>query len=172
MAEVGQKTSVQLHGELESLKAQSVGAESRLAAESEARRRAQEAYAELLRREQSGRAEPERRSPGSDPASVSPDYKRLFEAAPGLYLVLDPALRIVAASDAYLQATLTRRADILGRYLFEVFPDNPNDPNADSIRNTRASMNRVLQNHVMDVMMVQRHDVRRPANEELRERKK
>ncbi len=43
-----------------------------------------------------------------------------------------------------------------------VFPDNPDDPSADSIRNTRASLNRMLQSRAPDVMMVQRHDVRRP----------
>ncbi|HEY6672757.1 MAG TPA: hypothetical protein VIZ91_09685, partial [Solirubrobacterales bacterium] len=39
---------------------------------------------------------------------VQPDFRAMFEAAPGLYLVLDPELRIVAASDAYLEATMTR----------------------------------------------------------------
>jgi hypothetical protein len=35
---------------------------------------------------------------------VDLDFRTLFEAAPGLYLVLapDPALTILAASDAYL----------------------------------------------------------------------
>lgn len=101
----------------------------------------------------------------SNKAWVEPDFKTLFEASPGLFLVLDPTLHIVAASDAYLQATLTRRADIIGRHLFDVFPDNPDDPSADSIRNTRASINRVLQVHVADAMVVQRHDVRKPESE-------
>lgn len=101
----------------------------------------------------------------SDEAFVQPDFKTLFESVPGLYLVLDPALRIVAASDAYLQARLTGRAGIVGRHLFEVFPDNPDDPSADAIRNTRASLKRVLQEHVVDAMGVQRHDVRRPESE-------
>jgi PAS domain-containing protein len=38
-----------------------------------------------------------------------PDFRALFEAAPGLYLVLDRELDIVAASDAYLAATMTKR---------------------------------------------------------------
>jgi hypothetical protein len=53
----------------------------------------------------------------------------LFESAPGLYLVLTPALVIVAVSDAYLEATMTRREEIVGR-LFDVFPDNLADPAA------------------------------------------
>jgi PAS domain S-box-containing protein len=98
-------------------------------------------------------------------AGVAPDFRVLFESLPGLFLVLDPDLYIVAVSDAYLQATLTQRNKIIGRHLFEVFPDNPDDPSADSIRNTRASMNRVLQSRVADTMVVQRHDVRRPESE-------
>lgn len=96
---------------------------------------------------------------------AEPDYKALFESLPGLYLVLDPTLRIVAASDAYLQATFTTRAGIIGRFLFDVFPDNPDDLSADAIRNTRASLARVLAKRVADSMGVQRHDVLRPESE-------
>lgn len=67
-----------------------------------------------------------------------PDFRALFQAAPGLYLVLKPDLTIVGASDAYLSATMTERAAILGRALFEIFPDNPNDPAADGVRNLKA----------------------------------
>jgi hypothetical protein len=51
--------------------------------------------------------------PGPDP----PDFRLLFESAPGLYLVLRPDadFTIVAVSDAYLEATLTQRAAIVGR---------------------------------------------------------
>jgi PAS domain-containing protein len=59
------------------------------------------------------------------------DFRRLFESAPGLYLILAPDLTIVAVSDAYLAATMTQREAIVGRALFEVFPDNPDDPSAD-----------------------------------------
>jgi len=80
-------------------------------------------------------------------------------------MVLDPNLRVVAATDAYLQATMARRADIVGRHVFEVFPDNPDDPSADAVRNSRASFNRVLQTRLADAMVVQRHDVRKPESE-------
>ncbi len=73
-----------------------------------------------------------------------PDLKGLFESGPGLYMVLDPNLRVVAASKAYLQATLTRRADIVGRHVLEVFPGNPGDPTADAVGNSHASFLRVL----------------------------
>ncbi|QOZ35304.1 ATP-binding protein [Bradyrhizobium sp. CCBAU 53421] len=95
-----------------------------------------------------------------------PDFKALFEAAPGLYLVLtQPDFRIVAVSDAYLRATKTERAAILGRGLFEVFPDNPDDPAADGVRNLRASLERVVQFRRPDTMSVQKYDIRKPESE-------
>ncbi len=89
-------------------------------------------------------------------------FRALFESLPGLYLVLTPDLRIVAASDAYLQATMTKREEILGRGLFEVFPDNPNDATASGVSNLRASLDRVQKNAVSDTMAIQKYDVRRP----------
>ncbi len=94
-----------------------------------------------------------------------PDFRALFEAAPGLYLVLTPDLLIVAVSDAYLNATLTTREGILGRNIFDVFPDNPDDPAASGVSNLRASLHRVLQTRESDTMAVQKYDVRRPAVE-------
>jgi len=94
-----------------------------------------------------------------------PDFRALFEAAPSPYLVLTPELVIVAVSDAYLHATLTERQTILGRGLFEIFPDNPDDPNASGTRNLRASLERVLHQHRADTMPVQKYDIRRPEAE-------
>jgi signal transduction histidine kinase/ActR/RegA family two-component response regulator len=93
------------------------------------------------------------------------DYQEVFESAPDLYLVLDPELTIVAVSDAYLRATMTKRGDILGRHLFEVFPDNPEDPEATGVGNLRASLDRVRNDLVPDTMAVQKYDIRRPEAE-------
>ena len=94
-----------------------------------------------------------------------PDFRLLFEGVPGLYLVLTPDLEIVAVSDAYLRATMTQRAQILGRGLFEVFPDNPADPAATGVANLQASLDRVRQQRVADTMAVQKYDIRRPESE-------
>jgi signal transduction histidine kinase/CheY-like chemotaxis protein len=99
-------------------------------------------------------------------ASISiPDFRLLFESAPGLYLVLAADFRIVAVSDAYLRATMTEKPAILGRKLFDVFPDNPNDPAATGTRNLRASLTRVLDTRAADTMAVQKYDIRRPESE-------
>ena len=95
----------------------------------------------------------------------APDFESLFESAPGLYLVLDPDLTIVAVTDAYLDATMTKRSEILGRALFEVFPDNPDDPDASGVTNLRSSLDRVRSELVPDTMAVQKYDIRRPESE-------
>jgi PAS domain S-box-containing protein len=104
------------------------------------------------------------RQPDPFPAP-QPDFRLLFESAPGLYLVLTPDLKIAAASDAYLRATMTKREEVLGRGVFEVFPDNPDDRHATGVRNLSASLERVLRNKAPDAMAVQKYDIRRPAAE-------
>jgi len=99
------------------------------------------------------------------PPMPSLDYRALFEAVPGLYLVLNPTYTIVAVSDAYLQATMTTRGGILGRGLFDVFPDNPDEPGATGTRNLRLSLEKVLQGRAPHTMAVQKYDIRRPDAE-------
>ncbi len=108
-----------------------------------------------------------RSAPGPNGFPGGADFKLLFERAPGLLLVLqpDPDFTILGASDAYLRATLTERGKIVGRGLFDVFPDNPDDPNAAGTRNLRASLERVLAGKTSDMMAVQKYDVRRPEIE-------
>lgn len=94
-----------------------------------------------------------------------PDFRALFQSIPGLYLVLLPDFTIAAVSDSYLRATMTTRQGILGRGLFDVFPDNPDDPGATGTSNLRASLSRVLRKKAPDAMAVQKYDIRRPASE-------
>jgi len=99
------------------------------------------------------------------PEVPGPDFRTLFESGPGLLLVLDPELRIVAVTDAYLDATMTSREAIVGRGIFEVFPDNPEQPDATGVANLRASLDRVRSAGVADTMAVQRYDIRRPDSD-------
>ena len=90
-------------------------------------------------------------------------FRQVFEQSPSLCLLLDPNFHIVAATDAYLAATMTERQRITGRSLFDVFPDNPDDPTADGVRNLRASLERVRATRKADSMAVQKYDVRKPG---------
>jgi two-component system, LuxR family, sensor kinase FixL len=94
--------------------------------------------------------------------SPAPDYSRLFDRLPGLYLILDPDLAIIAVNEAYARATMIDPDSVLGRNIFDVFPDNPDDPAADGVRNLRASLLRVLQTGRPDAMPVQKYDIRKP----------
>ena len=93
---------------------------------------------------------------------ATPDFRVLFESIPGLYLVLTAEFHVVAVSNEYLRATLTQRERVLGRHLFDIFPDNPDDPAADGVRNLNASLQRVLQHRRPDAMPLQKYDVARP----------
>jgi signal transduction histidine kinase len=96
---------------------------------------------------------------------IAPDFRFLFESSPALYLVLAPDHTIIAVTDAYAQATMTTRDGILGRHLFEVFPDNPGDPHATGTRNLRESLDRAVASRGSDTMAVQKYDIRRPETE-------
>src|SRR5919206_4841880 len=98
-------------------------------------------------------------------ALTNPDFRAVFESTPGLYLLLTPELTIVAVSDAYLSATMTKRGAIVSRNIFDVFPDNPSDPHATGTTNLRSSLMRVLETRAPDVMAVQKYDIRRPEEQ-------
>jgi signal transduction histidine kinase len=89
----------------------------------------------------------------------------LFDAAPGSCLALTPDLRIVAATDAYLQSTMTRRENILERSIFEVYPDDTANPAASLTRDLRTSLWRVTHRRKQDVMPTQRVEIpQHPGN--------
>lgn len=87
-------------------------------------------------------------------------FKAIFEDGPSLYMVLDPALNILALSNKYLHATQTRREDIVGRYIFDVFPDNPDDPHATGVRNLKTSLQTVIETGEAHTMAIQKYDIR------------
>ena len=93
---------------------------------------------------------------------ISIDYSLLFQSLPGLYLIISPRLHILEASDAYLEATLTQREQVTGRYLFDVFPDNPDNPAATGVQNLSASLDYVLRHRIPHKMAIQQYDIRRP----------
>jgi signal transduction histidine kinase/ActR/RegA family two-component response regulator len=96
---------------------------------------------------------------------MSIDYRAIVQGLPGLFVVLDAELTIVEVSKAYTRATMTRHDEMVGKGMFEVFPDNPGDSSADGVNNLHISLQRVLKSAEPDTMAVQRYDVRRPPEE-------
>jgi len=82
----------------------------------------------------------------------------LFESLPGLFLIFASDLTVISVSDAFLEATMTRRQDVVGRSIFEIFPDQPG---AETISNWRASLDRVRRTAAPDTMAIQKYDIRR-----------
>lgn len=90
-------------------------------------------------------------------------FARLFDAVPGKMLVLTPNdYIIVAVTDEYAQAVSAERSTLVGRHLFNAFPDDPNEPDADGTQNLRASLQRFQALKITDVMNIQRYPVPTP----------
>ncbi|KOV70438.1 protein phosphatase [Streptomyces sp. AS58] len=87
------------------------------------------------------------------------DYEAVFQALPGMVALLTPDLVYADVNEEFLQMSGRRREEVVGRYLFDVFPDNPNDPAATGMRNLEASLQRVLASGERDAMALQRYDV-------------
>ncbi|GLX50296.1 hypothetical protein Shyhy01_32460 [Streptomyces hygroscopicus subsp. hygroscopicus] len=87
------------------------------------------------------------------------DHAALFADTPSPYLVLGPDLVIVDVNRAYLRATGRTREDLVGQHVFQAFPDNPADPNADGVRNLSVSLHRVLATRRPDTMALQKYDI-------------
>jgi signal transduction histidine kinase/CheY-like chemotaxis protein len=90
-----------------------------------------------------------------------PDFRTLFEAVPGCYLVLNDDLVIIAASNAYLRCAAIIREDIVGHGIFDTFPYRAADADVAGTTDLRASLERVRRDHVPDTMAVQKYDIRR-----------
>jgi PAS domain-containing protein len=103
-----------------------------------------------------------RRRHQGDAEAILRQFQPEFDASPHPYMLLDPGpgLRIVDINDAYAAATFTKKADIVGRSLFEIFPDNPDDALADGVSNLYASLRMVVQTGQPHAMAIQRYDVR------------
>ncbi|WP_408612756.1 PP2C family protein-serine/threonine phosphatase [Glycomyces luteolus] len=101
------------------------------------------------------------RTPGaqSRPSMTDMDYASIFEATPNPCLVLAPDLVIVEVNRAFLKVTGRNREELLGRHLFNAFPGNPADPEADGVRNLSASLERVLEMREPDTMALQKYDI-------------
>ncbi|MET9831621.1 SpoIIE family protein phosphatase [Streptomyces sp. NPDC006385] len=90
------------------------------------------------------------------------DYEAVFRALPGMVALLTPELVYADANEDFQHLSGRTREQLVGRYIFDVFPDNPSDPAATGMRDVRASMLRVVATGERDTMALQRYDVEDP----------
>ncbi|CCH89654.1 putative PAS/PAC sensor protein [Modestobacter italicus] len=88
------------------------------------------------------------------------DVAAVFAALPTPFLVMTPDLVIVEANEAYLTTTGRTRAELVGRPVFEAFPGNPSDSEADGgVSKVQASFERARDTRQPDTMPVQEYDI-------------
>lgn len=73
------------------------------------------------------------------------DFASLFERLPNAFMVLDRELRYVHANPAYLKTTGSRLSDLVGRHVFDAFPEAD-----ENVATLRASFRRVLETGQVD----------------------
>ena len=82
-----------------------------------------------------------------------------FQARWAPYLLVDADLRVRAVNTAYEHVSAHPRDCLVGELLFDVFPDNPANPEADGVANTSTSLEVAFRHGVRHWMGVQRYDL-------------
>jgi PAS domain S-box-containing protein len=95
------------------------------------------------------------------------NFEALFSASPNPYVLLDLSLTIVGMNDAYLQVTMRKREDLLGRNMFEAFPS---DPDSSSHRQLRGSLEKVIREQVADHLSLIEYAIPLPNGQGFEER--
>lgn len=90
------------------------------------------------------------------------DYAEVFRALPGMVALLTPDLVYADANDDFVRLAGRSRDELIGRYIFDVFPENPNEPAAAGMRETEASMLRTVATGERDTMALLRYDIEDP----------
>ncbi|WP_262058990.1 PP2C family protein-serine/threonine phosphatase [Streptomyces sp. STR69] len=91
------------------------------------------------------------------------DYAAVFQGLPGMVALLTPDLVYADANEEFLRMSGRTREQVVGRFLFDVFPDNPDDHAATGMRNLETSLRRVIATGERDTMALQRYDVESAA---------
>ena len=104
-----------------------------------------------------GLARPRIQGPAGSAPEAIPDWRTLFESVPGLFLVLRPdapRFTVVAASNAYLRATMAKREEIVGRGFFDWSPADQSNSEGTDPWNVRASIARAIRTRKADAMPI------------------
>jgi PAS domain S-box-containing protein len=100
-------------------------------------------------------------------------YKHIFynSIAPMLIIAPDsPHYTMLDVNNAYLEATNTRREDLIGKPVFSVFPANPSDNVSKNIDRTHYSFEEAIRNKRPHVMSNYRYDIPIPGSDDFEER--
>jgi len=91
------------------------------------------------------------------------NYQEVFRTLPGAMALLTPDGVILDVNDEYLEVSGRSREQLLGRNLFDAFPQNPDDPSQLGPIQLKASFDVVLATGRRDIIMPVRYDVEDPG---------
>lgn len=90
------------------------------------------------------------------------DFQAIFESMPGSFIVLQPnapAYTILAISHEMVRTSGREKSQVIGKNLFEVFPENPEAATATGPASLRNSLQNVLELKKEDQLPVVRYDL-------------
>ncbi len=93
------------------------------------------------------------------------DFYKLFINVPETLVVIAPDYTILAATEAYLRATMRSRDELIGRNLLKAFPDNPDTPESSNTALLQKSIDKAKTSRKDDFLDVLRYDIPRPDSE-------
>lgn len=79
-------------------------------------------------------------------------------------MLLDRDLRIRGANATYEAVSMRQRDEMLGDFVFDVFPDDPNDPQASGSSELLVSVESAMRRRGTDTMPIFRYDIADPQN--------
>ncbi|MEE4349910.1 MAG: histidine kinase dimerization/phosphoacceptor domain -containing protein [Pacificimonas sp.] len=97
-----------------------------------------------------------------DPADVSRAPVDFMAASPYAHLAYDLDLIVLDINWRHEQMTGVARDRVVGRYIYDAFPHNPDDPNGSSEPAVRASIARMVASQEPDTMEPLKHDLLAP----------
>lgn len=71
-------------------------------------------------------------------------FQKVFEAQAASQILLSPEWNIIGATDAYLRECMTDRESIMGKNIFDVFPENPENHDSSVTSKLRRSLEQVF----------------------------
>jgi PAS domain S-box-containing protein len=87
------------------------------------------------------------------------DFGQVFDKAPNPYVILDDHFVIIGMNEAYLQVTMRRREDILGRNIFDAFPSEAGSQSEEMLRR---SLERAISTAEVDVLPLIPYPIAQP----------
>ncbi|MFI5635476.1 PP2C family protein-serine/threonine phosphatase [Streptomyces sp. NPDC051664] len=90
------------------------------------------------------------------------DYEAVFQALPSAVALFTTDLVYADVNEAFLSSMGRSREQVVGRYLWAAFPDDPKDPAVSGMRKLQDSLRWVAATGERDAMTLHRYDVERP----------